>query len=155
MLWRSYLKETPLKLCFPSKLSSPFFQPPVLFLFMQTSHVPYSCSDHHFLLSLFNHPPPQLLLCSTALIAAMASRWSYPCHASHACNFMEVVPHFQKNIFSSSPGWYKIPFSAIDKSHNNKHWSWFAKRRGLQICPSMVEFTSVRNMNNGVKRKCE
>ena len=29
------------------------------------------------------------------------------------------------------------------------------KNGGLQICPSLVEFTSVRNMNTKVKRKCE
>ena len=28
-------------------------------------------------------------------------------------------------------------------------------RGGLQICPSSVEFTSARNMNTGMKRKCE
>ena len=82
----------------------PFFQPPVLFLFMQSSHVPCFCSNHHFLLSPFNHPPPQLLICSIASIAAMASGWSHLCHASYACSFMEVVLHCKQNIFNSSPG---------------------------------------------------
>ena len=118
--------------CFSLPKISPFFKPPVLFLFMQASYAPCSCSDHHFLISPFNHLPSQLLICSIASTVAMASGWSHLCHASHACSFMEVVPHFKKNIFSSSSGWYKIPFGAINKSNNNKHWSWFAKRRGLR-----------------------
>ena len=54
-----------------------------------------------------------------------------PHHTSHACNFMEVGA-LQMNIFSSSMGWYEIPFCAIDKSNNNKHRNWFAKKRGVQ-----------------------
>ena len=33
--------------------------------------------------------------------------------------------------------------------------AWKALNGGLQICPSSVEFMSVRNMNTGVKRKRE
>ena len=51
-------------------------------------------SDHHFMLFHSNHPHLQLLLYSTVATTAMA-RWSHLCHASHACNFMEAVPHFK------------------------------------------------------------
>ena len=47
-------------------------------------------------------------------------------------------PPLQMNIFTSSPRWYEISFGAIDKCNNNKQWSWFAKRRGLYFCFSIV-----------------
>ena len=95
---------------------SPFFQPHVLFLFMQASHAPCSRLNHHFLLSHFNHPPPQLLICSTTSIAAMASGWSHPCHVSHACRFMEVVPHFKKISSAHLRGDIKYPLVLLIKA---------------------------------------
>ena len=78
--------------------------------------VPCSCSNHHFLLSLFNHPPPQLLLYSIASTAAMASRWSHPCHASHTCSFMEAIPHFRKISSAPLQGDIKYPLVLLIKA---------------------------------------
>ena len=102
--------------CFSLPKISPFFKPPVLFLFMQASYAPCSCSDHHFLISPFNHLPSQLLICSIASTVAMASGWSHPCHTSPACSFMEVVPHFKTNIFKSSWGDIKCPLVLLIKA---------------------------------------
>ena len=41
------------------------------------------------------------------------------------------------------------------RSPKKNHKKSPVPRGGLQICPSSVEFTSARNMNTGMKRKCE
>ena len=53
--------------------------------------------------------------------------------------------------FTSSLIW--PPKTAHSRGGKKKKHS--SIRGGLQICPSSVEFTSVRNINTGVKRKCE
>ena len=43
----------------------------------------------------------------------------------------------------------------LARSVTYSKWKKQAPNGGLQICPSSVELTSVRNMNTGMKRKCE
>ena len=81
----------------------------------------------------------QVSTCSTAPTTTMA-RWSRPLLCI-PCRFTwKPSPSLQQHVASSSRVW-------------EKKNPWF--KRGLEICPSSIEFTSVRNMNTIVKRKCE
>ena len=107
--------------CFSLPKISPFFQPPVLFLF----HATFLCSllllrSSFPTISFQSSPFP-----TTPLLNCFNCRHGLRVVTSLPCvSCMQLhgsCPPLQKNIFSSSPGWYKIPFGAIDKSNNNKH----------------------------------
>ena len=68
--------------------------------------------------------------------------------------FLAIRPmHAIESLKKSTPHSSKtLPtLTGMVKKKKKKPYS----QRGLQICPSLVEFTSVRNMNTRVKRKCE
>ena len=84
------------------------------------------CFNHH-LLKL--QPPPW--------------QWSHPSPHVPCYSFISKVGPHSKRDFQFFPRWSQNKRKAIS------FW------KGLQICPSSVEFMSVRNMNISVKRKCE
>ena len=93
--------------------------------------------------------PVPLLLHSasmTPLTTSMAVHVS--CSWSHA--WRGVPPQFSSAASSSR----MLPSNAIKKPLK-KTTSLSLLKGGLQICPSSVEFTNVRNMNTRAKRKCE
>ena len=96
-----------------------------------------------------SNPSPALLLqpspseTSTTIMA----RWSGPrlrvsCMKLHG----SWSPHSSK-VLPAPLGDQKIPFGVIDKSNNNKHWSWFAKRRGLHSVVSSFVLMVLKYIN--------
>ena len=150
---------------FPLKLSCSFF----LFLFAQNFSIfstSYAISFHaSFSCSLF------LLRSSFPAISFQ----SYPSPTTHLLHYLNCrhgfrmvtsllriscmqlhgsYPLLQKNIFNSSLGDIKYPLVLLIKVIiiNTRVG---LQKEGYANMPSMVEFTSVRNMNTKVKRKCE
>ena len=69
------------------------------------------------------------------------ARWSWLCHMSHACSSYRNRPPLPSIEMPNSP-------EVVKKNH-------LVHKRGLQICPSSVEFMSIRNMNTRMKIKSE
>ena len=71
----------------------------------------------------------------------------------------EASPTSNENALQLLPGGHEVPFVFLKKmviiNHNNKPLTLSLKRGGLQICPSLVEFTSIKNMNIKMKWECE
>ena len=113
----------------------------IFIFFFSLAHL-ISSSDH----ALKLHHSTYLYLVSSCSIShlllrdvslsttTMASWWWLP-HIQAARLLQKEVFPVQKWKIFNSPGW--------------------CPQRGLQICPSSVDFTSVRNMNTRAKRKCE
>ena len=94
------------------------------------------CSSHHPLkLSV-----PSIIPC-LEMSLSQPPPWQVdgPCHM------------FQQLLHGSRPPLLQMKISTLPRWSTNMPWS----KRGLQICPSSVEFTSVRNVNTEVKSKCE
>ena len=75
--------------------------------------------------------------------------------ASLPCKFpmWDCLPQRKKNIKPQTP-LSLVNFQCGIVSHKGKK-ILSLKIWGLQICPSSIEFMSVTNMNNEVKRRCE
>ena len=98
------------------------------------------------------HPiwPPKKIAHSSVAMAAQIQLT----HQYHGCPIQLTHPLFS---FTFSPLWLpkNDSFSGWPEKKNNNNNKTKHFWGGLQICPSSVEFTSARNMNTRVKRKCE
>ena len=92
----------------------------------------------------FSKPPPASLFMHQQAWFSSSPAWPLPCPCSPS--FWRKGPPFlskKENAKKSSPSLFRAPLPPL------------LHKKGLQICLSSVELMSVRNVNIGVKSKCE
>ena len=161
---QTYLKKPSGRLpSFRHHLPSPAPTARLPFLFSSSCS---SLSSHHVLLPQL--PKKKLSLDLTLSLSSLASHYlpycSFPQQAwclwppawlsmslavSDAASSCMEVPPFKCHPPDASQVAGRLNINAY--IYKKKQ----SQRGGLQICPSSVEFTSAKNMNTEVKRKCE
>ena len=104
------------------------------------SFYPLYCSPFSRKVSILNHHQGKVVM-------SFATR---PIHIAPT----KTVPHSNNMLSNSSQDGKKISYEMLSIKEKKNKWPLVYKK-GLQICPSSVEFMSIRNMNTIVKRKYE